>query len=323
MSRYFRSPFRESESGWPLQSVHARARAHKIPARESNSFFYYLPPRECPSPLRKTVRQCGCFHRCFLPFQLLSLRYYFDSRAPFNEGTMHLTSERYHSPVANHARRSSRFVATSRDLESRDRRLISREGSLSVRFSTLVALSAEFKYPGLGEWSVMVSGSVFRAITTRDMNRSDTAVTNFACAPIRARTEREDITIFVEPSKIAAHRCNAQRNSTITFLRFAANPDGASSRARANKVPRTQFTVAYVHIRVRCNKEIYISFCGRSRSCSTCRASPPPRTSSLATDSLASLVRKVFREEMDSFNAATFFQTSRKTIDDRNAEFAR
>lgn len=50
----------------------------------------------------------------------------------------------------------------------------------------------------------MVSGSVFRAITARDMNRSDTAKRNFARTPIRADNESKDIPIM-KLSKIQAH----------------------------------------------------------------------------------------------------------------------
>jgi len=55
----------------------------------------------------------------------------------------------------------------------------------------------------------MVSGSVFRAITTRDMNRSDTARRNFAHTPIRADNVSEDI-IIMKLNKINARQEGTQ-----------------------------------------------------------------------------------------------------------------
>jgi len=63
----------------------------------------------------------------------------------------------------------------------------------------------------------MVSGSVFRAITTRDMNRSDTAGTDFARSPIRADNESKNIMIM-KPSKIRAHRRNAEIRYYVSAL---------------------------------------------------------------------------------------------------------
>lgn len=51
----------------------------------------------------------------------------------------------------------------------------------------------------------MVSGSIFRAITTRDMNRSDTARWNSARTPIRINNESKDIMIM-KLGKIRAHQ---------------------------------------------------------------------------------------------------------------------
>jgi hypothetical protein len=64
----------------------------------------------------------------------------------------------------------------------------------------------------------MVSGSVFRAITTRDMNRSDTAGADFARTPIRADNESKNIMIM-KPSKIRAHRRNAEIRYYVSALR--------------------------------------------------------------------------------------------------------
>jgi len=51
----------------------------------------------------------------------------------------------------------------------------------------------------------MVSGNVFRAITTHDMNRSDTARWNSARTPIRIDNENKDI-MFMKLDKIRAYQ---------------------------------------------------------------------------------------------------------------------
>lgn len=51
-----------------------------------------------------------------------------------------------------------------------------------------------------------VSGSVFRAIMTRDMNRSATARWNFARMPIHADNENNEIMIMKLMSKIRTHQ---------------------------------------------------------------------------------------------------------------------